>query len=74
MISSLGSIMVSISACHAEDLGSIPRRDVILGVDILINVGNTILFFSWFKSQEPWLSKNRERMDWKVSYIYYSGP
>ena len=46
MISSLGSIMVSISACHAEDLGSIPRRDVILGDDILINVENTILFFS----------------------------
>ena len=25
----LGSIMVSISACHAEDLGSIPSRDVV---------------------------------------------
>lgn len=46
MISSLGSIMVSNSACHAKDRGSILSRDVILGVDILINVENTILFFS----------------------------
>ena len=35
----------NISACHAEDLGLIPSRDVILDVDILINVKNTILCF-----------------------------
>lgn len=35
----------SISTCHAEDLGSIPSRDVILDVNILINVEITTLFF-----------------------------
>ena len=36
--------MVSISACHAEDLGSIPSQEVILDVDNLINVESTTLF------------------------------
>ena len=40
---------ISISACHAEDLGSIPSQDVILDVDNLINVDNTTLF-SLFQS------------------------
>ena len=30
----LSSIMVSISACHAEDLGSIPSRDVLFVISI----------------------------------------
>ena len=30
MMNGLGSTTVSISACHAEDLGSIPSREVIL--------------------------------------------
>lgn len=35
---------INISACHAEDLGSISSQEVILDVDNLINVGSTTLF------------------------------
>ena len=35
---------ISISACHADDLGSIPSQEVILDVDNLINVESTTLF------------------------------
>ena len=35
---------ISVSACHAEDLGSIPSQEVILDVDNLINVESTTLF------------------------------
>ena len=36
----------SISACHAEDLGSIPSRNVILGVDICYQCREYYLIFT----------------------------
>ena len=36
----LGSIVVSISACHAEDLGSIPGRGVLFFFSIQLKTAN----------------------------------